>query len=224
MTAKVRIEYFTLAAPGQAGGENVNQPETMFTAQELSVTGGPVASSAAPQFGVDSFNNPVLSGMARIIALSGAVNVDWGAGAAASETTAARIEPALPPLEVPVATGQTLSLIEAADGAVSGALSASGVAPVTGSFSAPGQSGLFPAVPGRAGNVSIWGTFTGAAVYLARTFDGGTTMLPITADGVQLYDWSGPASEVFEESEAGVEYALVCTAITTGSINYRISE
>ena len=99
----------------------------------------------------------------------------------------------------------------------------SGRAPVTGTFTATGQSSSFTPVCGRSFNVSLWGTFSGGA-QLERSFDGGTTWLPITAAGTQLYKWTGPASEVVDEAEYGVLYRLNCTAYTSGTINYRISQ
>lgn len=93
----------------------------------------------------------------------------------------------------------------------------------TGTFSATGQSNSVTISPIRPFNVSIWGTFVGS-VQLKRSFDGGTTWLPITAAGTQLYAWTAPASEVAEEPEANVSYRLECTAYTSGTINYRISQ
>ena len=99
----------------------------------------------------------------------------------------------------------------------------SGKSPITGAFAATGQSAVFVPLAGRAANVSAWGTFA-ASLQLKRSFDGGSTLLPITAAGTTLYAWSAPASESFEEGEAGVAYFLVCTNYTSGTINYRISQ
>lgn len=101
--------------------------------------------------------------------------------------------------------------------------SASGLAPVTGSFSATGPSVAFSPIASRAFNVSLWGTFS-ATIQLERSFDGGTTWLPITAAGTQLYLWTAPASEVAEEYEYGVQYRVRCTFYTSGTVNYRISQ
>lgn len=100
---------------------------------------------------------------------------------------------------------------------------------VTGSFTGTGQSGTFMTQRLTSnqepwpGNVSLWGTFVGT-VQLERSFDQGTTWLPITAGGTQIYVWTAPASETFEEPEGGVYYRLNCTAYTSGTINYRISQ
>lgn len=98
----------------------------------------------------------------------------------------------------------------------------SGRAPVAGTFGATGQSAAFSPICGRMFNVSVWGTFVGS-VQLERSFNG-STWLPITAAGVQLYAWSAPASEPAEEPEYGVLYRLNCTAYTSGTVNYRVSQ
>jgi hypothetical protein len=77
MTVKVRIEFMTLAQPGSEGGDAVNQPGQVFLVQELTVTGGPVASQAAPQFGQDAGGAAITTGAAKIIAIAGALNVNW---------------------------------------------------------------------------------------------------------------------------------------------------
>jgi hypothetical protein len=73
-------------------------------------------------------------------------------------------------------------------------------------------------------NVSLWGTF-GATVQLQRTFDGGVTWLPVSADvaGDALV-WGAPFSGTWTEVEKQVGYRLVCTAYVSGTVNYRISQ
>lgn len=73
-------------------------------------------------------------------------------------------------------------------------------------------------------NVSIWGTFVGT-IQLQRSFDGGTTWIP------RAFNWTStlatstvPISWVFDEGELGVQYRVACTAYTSGTINYRISQ
>lgn len=102
-------------------------------------------------------------------------------------------------------------------------LGASEKTPVAGTFVATGTSSSFAPLPGRSFNVSLWGTFVGS-VTLKRSFDGGTTWLPITALGSALYSWSGPVSEQTQEDESGVLYRLECTAYTSGTVNYRVSQ
>lgn len=95
--------------------------------------------------------------------------------------------------------------------------------PVASSFTATGQSANFTPIAGRPFNISLWGTFVGS-VQLERSFDNGSTWLPITAAGTQIFVWSASASESNEESEFGVIYRLNCTAYTSGTINYRLSQ
>lgn len=97
---------------------------------------------------------------------------------------------------------------------------------VTGSFAATGQSAGIT-VKGvddqRAHplNISLWGTFV-ATVQVERSFDNGTTWLPLTALGSSI-PFTAPASEVFDEGETGVQYRLNCTSYTSGTVNYRLS-
>lgn len=101
--------------------------------------------------------------------------------------------------------------------------SASGKDPVIGAFTGTGRSAPFVPVPGRNFNISVWGGFT-ATVRLERSFDGGTTYLPVTADSNGLLTFTGPVSEQWNEPEAGVSYTLNCTAFTSGPVNFRISQ
>ena len=100
---------------------------------------------------------------------------------------------------------------------------ASGVAAVTGTFTATGQSASFDPLQGRNFNISLWGTFV-ATVQLERSFDSGTTWLPITAAGTHLFKWTAPASEQNQEDEYIVIFRLNCTSFTSGTVNYRISQ
>jgi len=99
---------------------------------------------------------------------------------------------------------------------------------LTGTFGATGQSSSFVPSVSRAFNVSVYGTFS-AAVQLERSFDD-TTWLPLTVGTTQLYTWSSAGgsevkySEIAAEIESGVSYRLNCTAYTSGTINYRVSQ
>jgi len=98
---------------------------------------------------------------------------------------------------------------------------------ITGTFGATGQSASLCPKQGDyhhqsySFNMSLWGTFVGT-VQLERSFDNGTTWLPITALGSSI-TFTAPASESFEEPEVGVIYRLNCTAYTSGTVNYRLS-
>lgn len=96
--------------------------------------------------------------------------------------------------------------------------------PVTGGFAAAGTSDALIITAGARGfNVSLWGVFV-ADVQLERSFDAGSTWLPLTAAGYRIGVWSAPASEIFNEPEAGVLYRLNCTARVSGTVNYRVSQ
>ena len=100
---------------------------------------------------------------------------------------------------------------------------ASGQTAVSGTFTAVGSSSSFSPIPGRGFNVSTWGTFVGSVV-VERSFDAGTTWLPLTAAGVNVSTFSGPVSEVLEEPEYGTQYRLRCVSFGSGTINFRISQ
>lgn len=72
-------------------------------------------------------------------------------------------------------------------------------------------------------NLSIWGTFTGLSLRIERSFDDGTTWLPLTNSGL-IIAYSGAASEVGEAPEHGVVYRINVTAIASGTVNARLSQ
>lgn len=92
---------------------------------------------------------------------------------------------------------------------------------VTGSFTATGRSDPFQRTWNQGFNFSLWGTFV-ATVRLERSFDRGVTWLPVTAFGTPV-EFAGPVSESWEDIE-DVLYSLNCTAITSGTVNYRFSQ
>jgi hypothetical protein len=71
-------------------------------------------------------------------------------------------------------------------------------------------------------NFSLSGTFA-ATCELDRSFDNGTTFLPLTALGNAM-NWTGPATEVLSEPEAGVLYRVNCPTLTSGTVSYRVSQ
>lgn len=93
---------------------------------------------------------------------------------------------------------------------------------VVGTFTAAGDSAA--AVFYGRFNVSLWGTFAGT-VQLQRSFDGGTTWLPVsyplTGDALS---WTAAVSTTVEEPEHLVAYRLACTVYTSGTVNYRLSQ
>ncbi len=93
---------------------------------------------------------------------------------------------------------------------------------LSGSFAATGQS----AARAMAGdfNIALWGTFAGT-VAPERSFDGGTTWLPVAKDtSGAAASFTVPTSLSISEPEKGVLYRLNCTAYTSGSIGYRLSQ
>jgi hypothetical protein len=72
-------------------------------------------------------------------------------------------------------------------------------------------------------NVSVWGAFTGT-IALTRSFDGGTTWLPLTFSNGAAIAWSAPFSTIMSEPETGVLVQLACTALSAGTPNWRISQ
>jgi hypothetical protein len=73
-------------------------------------------------------------------------------------------------------------------------------------------------------NISLFGTFV-ATVKLQRSFDGGTTWIDVSRDtSGSLASYTAPISFVAEEPEDGVQYRLNCTAFTSGTVSYRLSQ
>jgi len=100
--------------------------------------------------------------------------------------------------------------------------------PVTGSFTATGQSNSFKPVMRTMAwgqfNVSASGTFV-ATVQLERSFDNGDNWFVCSRDSSgTAASWTAPFSVVGEEPTPGVIYRLNCTAYTSGTVTYRISQ
>jgi hypothetical protein len=93
-------------------------------------------------------------------------------------------------------------------------------AAITGTLSAAGASASVK-VRGDF-NFSLWGTFA-ATCELDRSFDSGTTWIQLTAIG-SPFSWTAPATEVLNEPESGILYRVNCTAVSSGTVNYRVSQ
>ena len=99
---------------------------------------------------------------------------------------------------------------------------------VTGSFSATGNG--LPFAPNAAAinpdvqfNVSVYGVFVGTIV-LERSFDFGTNWIPVLRYcSNTAVSYTAPSSEVLPEPEGNVQYRLRCSAYTSGTANYRLS-
>lgn len=92
---------------------------------------------------------------------------------------------------------------------------------ISGSFGATGNSatqqylGQF--------NVSLWGTFSGTVI-IERSFDGGTTFLPLATDTIGTANaYTVPVTLSVNESEPGAIYRLRCSAYVSGTISYRMA-
>ena len=70
----------------------------------------------------------------------------------------------------------------------------------------------------------VWaasGTFTGA-VQLERSFDGGTTWVPLRDEQGALIRLTIPGEIKVSETEIGVLYRLNCTALSAGTIAWQV--
>lgn len=101
-------------------------------------------------------------------------------------------------------------------------------APVTGTFGATGQSGSFaPSLRSRDSvqfNVSVSGDMVGT-IKIERSFDNGANWFVCSSDGAgTAASYTAPFSVVVEENEQKTLYRLNCTAYTSGTGTYRISQ
>lgn len=95
--------------------------------------------------------------------------------------------------------------------------------PLAGSTSATATVGPFTPQLGRDIWITLSGTWSGTAQVL-RSIDGGTTKLPLTVGGQSWASYTANAQEPFgAENVSGATYYLAIT-ITSGTINYRVSQ
>lgn len=72
-------------------------------------------------------------------------------------------------------------------------------------------------------NIALWGTFAGV-VALERALDG-TNFVAVATDGLgTAASYTTPVSVTGVEVESEVLYRFNCTAYTSGTINYRLSQ
>lgn len=72
-------------------------------------------------------------------------------------------------------------------------------------------------------NLAVYGTFVGTVV-LEKSFDDGTTWLPVSKDSTgAAMSFTSAACLSGYEYESGVTYRFRCSAYTSGTINTRIS-
>lgn len=107
-----------------------------------------------------------------------------------------------------------------------------GLVILSGTFAATGQSANGIVIGSF--NVSLWGTPLGSAgeagtfsgtVNVERSLDNGTTWIPASTDGTGTQAiYTGPISVTGFEPEDGSLYRFNCTAYSSGTINYRLSQ
>ena len=73
-------------------------------------------------------------------------------------------------------------------------------------------------------NVSVWWSAFVGTLVLERSFDAGTTFLPVTfSDGTPV-SFTAVASGTWSEPESGMLYRIRCSAWTSGTANWQISQ
>ncbi|RAK52131.1 hypothetical protein DJ018_13325 [Phenylobacterium deserti] len=72
-------------------------------------------------------------------------------------------------------------------------------------------------------NVALYGTFI-ATVKLERSFDGGQNWVVCSKPDLSDASFTAPTSFIVDEPSAGVLYRLNCSAYTSGTASYRISQ
>ena len=87
----------------------------------------------------------------------------------------------------------------------------------SGSFTATGDAAAGEIFTPRIGNfnIAVWGTFVGELT-LKRSLDG-TIWLPVGT-------YSALEGDSEFEAEPGVQYRFTCSAFTSGTINWRLSQ
>ena len=89
-----------------------------------------------------------------------------------------------------------------------------------GSFSATGNGDAVVMIGSF--NVTLWGTFS-ATILLERSFDAGTTWIPVSfPDGTKIA-YTAAGSGAWGEVESGVYYRLRCSSYSSGTAHWRIS-
>ena len=96
-------------------------------------------------------------------------------------------------------------------------------APMAGETRTSLLAGPFVPLPGAPIHLQLTGTWTGS-VMVMRSIDNGSSRQPLTAGGRPWGQFSANVNEVvWEEGEAGATFYLDIK-ITSGSLNYRVSQ
>lgn len=118
---------------------------------------------------------------------------------------------------------QNASGTEVANRVVSGQFTATGRSGNANTGINGGQTGQ-PPIFKDIFNIAIWGTFV-ATLQLEKSFDGGTTWLPVSKDSSgSVATYTSAVNLGIYEPEKDVLYSWNCTAYTSGTVNYRISQ
>lgn len=94
---------------------------------------------------------------------------------------------------------------------------------VDGTFTATGQSETFTFVGGTA---NLWLSGGVGTVKLQASYNAGSTWFDVGRDDAGVFTLSAGQAfvEFIEETEPGLDYRLNCTAYTSGTITYRVSQ
>lgn len=96
---------------------------------------------------------------------------------------------------------------------------------LSGAITSSTQSGWFAVDALNAAgffNFALWGTFS-ATVALEKSYDGGTTAIPVALDSAaDAATYTAPGTVPIKECERGVLYRVNVT-YSSGTVNYRFS-
>lgn len=168
------------------------------------------------------------------------ISLPPGCNTASLVGAAVTVDPNYPTAQAALPAGTTVLNVVQAD--VAPSLNSDGVPGIVTlsavPTAAPTNTGVVPLLFARTGNaIQTTGTDNGAqftgggvlwsgTVQLERSFDGGNIYLPcnIGTGVLAIFNAGTPVSIAFGEPEKNVLYRFNCTAYSSGTINYRISQ
>lgn len=100
-----------------------------------------------------------------------------------------------------------------------GGLTDANVTAISGTFTGTGNSASFFPTAGRGFNIAVYGTFVGTVDLQKKV---GATWVTKFPDSIYTMTEVRAFTDI--EPEHGVEYRLSCTAYTSGTISYRLSQ
>ena len=92
---------------------------------------------------------------------------------------------------------------------------------LAGSFTATGAGASMTLLGAFA--VTVYGAFVGST-RLECSFDGGTTWIPVSDESGGDVAFTVPGQATREQTESSVLYRMNCTAYTSGTINWKITQ